>query len=191
MTLVFTAVPQPPRWPLWLLVVIVGLAGVLLAAALSIRRRRGVAAASVMQFRAHHDPGTQRIYVDGRPIETGVTQLTVPEERAATLHEPASAAEPPRTRLGRTDVPIMPDDAATLSGFFEGAPITLEGREAVDNGGDRVPASAHRPPRTTRRLAGRVCRSREGRQLAPRGRDPAVIESAWSTPTRFRESPMP
>ena len=104
-TLVFTAVPQPPRWPLWLMVVIVGLAGVLLAAALSSRRRRGVAAASVMQFRAHDDPGTQRIYVDSRPIEAGVTQLTVPEERAAPLHEPASAAEPPRDPFGRTDVP--------------------------------------------------------------------------------------
>ena len=70
-TLVFMPIAQSPRWSLWQIVAMLGLALMLLIAALSMRRRRAVETASVIQIRSHRDPGTQRIYVDGRPLEPG------------------------------------------------------------------------------------------------------------------------
>lgn len=76
----------------------------------------------------------------------------------------------------------MPDDAATLSGFFEGAPITAERREAVESTGAIASLRA--------RIARRVPHAAWPAVFAEvvkaansllAGGIPAVIESAWSS----------
>jgi len=104
-TLVFMPIAQSPRWSLWQIVAMLGLALMLLIAALSMRRRRAVETASVIQIRVHRDSGTQRIYVDGRPLEPGVTRLTVPDARLRTLDESASQGTGPRRDpFGQTEM---------------------------------------------------------------------------------------